>query len=263
MRLSHASRCVSATSVLYEHRAVKLTLCLAPLLLLILTSRLPEPVRGDRGAPATSRGRSRYRQGQHGRVRHGVRRLSHLALRRTALPETSGADADLPSCRSANVHSHFGPVLNPAGPVGIDESLALSAEEQRVAGGSSGGSAAAVAAGLCDVCVSLSLRLFPPRLSRADEAHSLAAPWQPTPAARLGYRPRTAVSSASSLRTACCHATASSPMRAASTRSASWRARWSLCGARSVRPRPRPRQAGPPGIAQSYLASWQLTALTS
>ncbi|KPV78035.1 uncharacterized protein RHOBADRAFT_32644 [Rhodotorula graminis WP1] len=54
---------------------------------------------------------------------------------------------------SANVHSHFGPVLNPAGPVGIDQSLAVSAEEQRVAGGSSGGSAAAVAAGLCDVAL--------------------------------------------------------------------------------------------------------------
>ncbi|GAA5891772.1 hypothetical protein JCM8208_002880 [Rhodotorula glutinis] len=54
---------------------------------------------------------------------------------------------------SANMHSYFGPVLNPAGPVGIDQSLALSVEAQRVAGGSSGGSAAAVAAGLCDVAL--------------------------------------------------------------------------------------------------------------
>ncbi|GAA5849172.1 hypothetical protein JCM9279_005811 [Rhodotorula babjevae] len=54
---------------------------------------------------------------------------------------------------SANLHSHFGPVLNPAGPGGVDQSLALPAEAQRVAGGSSGGSAAAVAAGLCDVAL--------------------------------------------------------------------------------------------------------------
>ncbi len=54
---------------------------------------------------------------------------------------------------SANVNSDFGPVINPAGPSGVDASLSLPEDEQRVAGGSSGGSAAAVACGLCDVCV--------------------------------------------------------------------------------------------------------------
>ncbi|GAA6047478.1 hypothetical protein JCM3770_005767 [Rhodotorula araucariae] len=54
---------------------------------------------------------------------------------------------------SANVHSHFGAVLNPAGPHGVEKAIALSDEEQRVAGGSSGGSAAAVASGLCDVAL--------------------------------------------------------------------------------------------------------------
>ncbi|BGP36188.1 Trimeric GatFAB AmidoTransferase(AdT) complex subunit [Rhodotorula kratochvilovae] len=54
---------------------------------------------------------------------------------------------------SANVHSHFGAVLNPAGPHGVEKALALAEGEQRVAGGSSGGSAAAVASGLCDVAL--------------------------------------------------------------------------------------------------------------
>ncbi|GAA5923284.1 glutamyl-tRNA(Gln) amidotransferase subunit HER2 [Sporobolomyces koalae] len=51
---------------------------------------------------------------------------------------------------SANVHSHFGPTLNPAGPRGVETTLEADHVEYRVAGGSSGGSAAAVAAGLCD-----------------------------------------------------------------------------------------------------------------
>ncbi|GAA6064029.1 hypothetical protein JCM10212_004261 [Sporobolomyces blumeae] len=54
---------------------------------------------------------------------------------------------------SANVNSHFGPTLNPAGPQGVESTLALSESEQRVAGGSSGGSAAAVAAGVCDLAL--------------------------------------------------------------------------------------------------------------
>lgn len=58
--------------------------------------------------------------------------------------------------RSANVHSDFGSVVNPAGPDGVPASLALGEQDRRVAGGSSGGSAAAVASGLCDVCVSAS-----------------------------------------------------------------------------------------------------------
>ncbi|GAA5849850.1 hypothetical protein JCM5353_001717 [Sporobolomyces roseus] len=51
---------------------------------------------------------------------------------------------------SANVHSHFGPTLNPAGPEGVEKTIESAENEHRVAGGSSGGSAAAVSAGLCD-----------------------------------------------------------------------------------------------------------------
>ncbi|GAA5876008.1 hypothetical protein JCM3774_002312 [Rhodotorula dairenensis] len=54
---------------------------------------------------------------------------------------------------SANIHSDFGPVVNPAGPSGIEASLSSPAHERRVAGGSSGGSAAAVASGLCDLAL--------------------------------------------------------------------------------------------------------------
>lgn len=54
---------------------------------------------------------------------------------------------------SANVHSHVGPTLNPAGPRGVEKTIESAENEQRVAGGSSGGSAAAVSAGLCDLFV--------------------------------------------------------------------------------------------------------------
>ncbi|GAA5845209.1 hypothetical protein JCM3766R1_003357 [Sporobolomyces carnicolor] len=54
---------------------------------------------------------------------------------------------------SANVHSHFGPTLNPAGPRGITATLDADDADQRVAGGSSGGSAAAVAAEMCHVAL--------------------------------------------------------------------------------------------------------------
>ncbi|SCV67986.1 BQ2448_107 [Microbotryum intermedium] len=49
---------------------------------------------------------------------------------------------------SANIHSHFGPALNPSGPL-----TSSATETPRVAGGSSGGSAAAVAAGLARIAI--------------------------------------------------------------------------------------------------------------
>ncbi|KAM0750376.1 amidase signature enzyme [Meredithblackwellia eburnea MCA 4105] len=53
---------------------------------------------------------------------------------------------------SENVNSHFGPTLNPSGPLGLP--LATGKDlGARVAGGSSGGSAAAVAAGLCRIAL--------------------------------------------------------------------------------------------------------------
>ena len=54
----------------------------------------------------------------------------------------------LMACRSLNLYSAHGPVVNPFGLEG-KELVA----ERRSAGGSSGGSAAAVAANLCDAYV--------------------------------------------------------------------------------------------------------------
>ena len=60
------------------------------------------------------------------------------------------ATSMLMACRSLNLYSAHGPVVNPFGLEG-KELVA----EQRSAGGSSGGSAAAVAVDLCDAYVLL------------------------------------------------------------------------------------------------------------
>ncbi|POY73967.1 hypothetical protein BMF94_2975 [Rhodotorula taiwanensis] len=74
-------------------------------------------------------------------------------LRRAGATLTGKTNMDEFGMGSANVHTDFGPVVNPAGPGGVEASLALPVDEQRAAGGSSGGSAAAVASGLCDVAL--------------------------------------------------------------------------------------------------------------
>ncbi|GAA5991362.1 hypothetical protein JCM10908_003277 [Rhodotorula pacifica] len=74
-------------------------------------------------------------------------------LRRAGAVLTGKTNMDEFGMGSANVHSDFGPVTNPAGPSGVTASLSLPEKERRVAGGSSGGSAAAVASGLCDVAL--------------------------------------------------------------------------------------------------------------
>lgn len=66
-------------------------------------------------------------------------------LRRSGATLIGKTNLDEFAMGSANVHSHFGPVINPAA---MDKSKD---EEPRAAGGSSGGAAASVRAGLCRV----------------------------------------------------------------------------------------------------------------